>query len=183
MCLCSGYCTGRNFHGDAQNRDIFKLIYNSYAEVGSFWLTGSDLKRNYKYRQHITMTGCRDTDGHNYYLFRIFWKNVRQMCFEFPFYYVSNTSVSFPIFRKYECLRAHRSPPVRQMCSETNELLQSAMACWYAHWWIHDGTIVKTNERETTIYDGETTIVQWWNNECTMMRTWWYDGENTMVQW
>jgi hypothetical protein len=38
---------------------------------------------------------------------------------------VSNTSVLFPIFRKYECLRAHRSHIVRQMCSETNVLLQS----------------------------------------------------------
>jgi hypothetical protein len=74
------------------------------------------------------MAGSRDTDGHNYYLLKILWKNVRQMCFKCPFYCVSNTSVSFPVCRKYECLRTHRSHFVRQMCSETNVLLQSTVA-------------------------------------------------------
>jgi hypothetical protein len=46
------------------------------------------------------MTGWQDTDVHNYYLFRIFWKNVRQMCIVCHIYLVSNTSVSFPIFHK-----------------------------------------------------------------------------------
>jgi hypothetical protein len=45
------------------------------------------------------------------------------MCFECPFYCVSNTCVSFPICRKYEYFRTHRSHLVRQMCSETNVLL------------------------------------------------------------
>jgi hypothetical protein len=54
--------------------------------------------------------------------YEFYRKNVRQMCFECPFYCVSNTSISFAICRKYECLRTHRSHFVRQMCSETNVL-------------------------------------------------------------
>jgi hypothetical protein len=62
-------------------------------------------KRYYEYRKHRTMAGSRYTGWHNYYLLRILWKKVRQMCFECPFHCGSNTSVSFPICRKYECLR------------------------------------------------------------------------------
>jgi hypothetical protein len=32
-------------------------------------------------------------------------------------------------------------------------------------------------------YDGENTMVRWWNNDCTMMKLWWYDCENAMVWW
>jgi hypothetical protein len=82
-------------------------------------------KRYYRYRKHRTMAGSRYTDEHNHYLLIMLWKNVRQMCFKCPFYCVSNTSVSFPICRKYGCLRTHRSHFVRQMSSETNVLLHS----------------------------------------------------------
>jgi hypothetical protein len=65
------------------------------------------------------------------------------------------------------------------------------MTRWYVdenamvQWWKHNGTDVKQR-----LYDCETTIVRWRNNEGSMMKTWWYygerrcyDGENTMVRY
>jgi hypothetical protein len=119
MCLGSGCCTCRNCNCDMQNRDILKFKIWLLCRGWTF------LTLYYKYTKHRTMAGSLYTDGHNYYLLRILWKYVRQMCFECPFYCVSNTSVSFPICRKNVCLRTHRSHFVRQMCYETNVLLHT----------------------------------------------------------